>query len=184
MEIKAVTCADWKLLFVERPALKVFRWMSRTCRFEVVDWCRDSQYFWIRSHELDVYAKTSTFGTQFGLVLLWILDTKEYAIGFGNLAWLERNLKVHRTYQANKGEASMIDVGEGKCGIVPQDWDRDFRIATIDEVQQYGYVDAGADEIRQTGTNVCTKCGYINEYMEPVVGYVCRQCKMRLEMWA
>jgi hypothetical protein len=34
-----------------------------------------------------------------------------------------------------------------------------------------------------TGTKTCIKCGYHNEYIDAVVGYICTGCKMRDEAW-
>lgn len=33
-------------------------------------------------------------------------------------------------------------------------------------------------------TQTCIKCGYHNEYINPIPGYVCRQCKTRNAMWS
>jgi hypothetical protein len=40
-----------------------------------------------------------------------------------------------------------------------------------------------ASSLVKNATAVCKECGYDNPYMDPDPNYVCRQCKMRAQMW-
>lgn len=57
-----------------------------------------------------------------------------------------------------------------------------FNIATHTDVQDF--LKTINDTSQSLLTNTCVKCGYYNEYMDPVPNYICRQCKIREGIWS
>ena len=157
-----------KIAFSQEPQYPIFCAGDADLEFQILTGSFINEWVCRRTHNgSNVYFKADPATVGEGISGFLIRITVGSIMCMFVEADILKYIKNDVVYAARKGSQSFREVRESDPIQSNYKW-----VCSISEFR-----------FEPEGTNICTKCGYENEYMDPVVDYVCTQCRMRNDAW-